>query len=147
MGVTAQLTVNDKADGIHIGIKASRGGEALGGGRRAGVVESLAYLVNKAINREEQGRKWVFLEVGSEATGGGESPDVSTQMQGPVDPAAQAIAEEMVAKCKKMGGVLWIGPLASGQRNQLQYALSKIAGVRVKAEGEGHHRRLVIEAS
>src|SRR4051812_36504318 len=98
MGVTAELKVDDRADGIHLAIEPKSGGEALGTGRRGGVVESITYLVNKAINRDEVGRKWVFLEVAGELAqaAGGETSAVEASQPVPaaeIDAATRAIAE------------------------------------------------------
>ena len=141
MGVKAELSVEDKADGIHLSVKASLGGEALGA-PRGGVVESITYLVNKAINRDEEGRKWVYLHLLGEPAGTEAAPVSASEL----DPAARAVAEELAQKAKSLGGALWVGPLPGGVR-ALQAALSATAGVRVRAEGEGIHRRLLVEAS
>jgi len=138
MGVTAELTVDDRADGIHVGVKATKGGEALGPGRRGGVAESITYLVNKAINREEEGRKWVFVEVAGEPVA-----ESAPMPVGDVDPAVKAMAEALIAKAKKLGGTLWLGPVPAPMRS-LQAALQG-AGAKVRAEGEGIHRRVIVE--
>lgn len=142
MGVQAELNVDDRADGIHVGIQVKGGGEALGQARRGGVVESITYLVNKALNRDEQGRKWILLEVAQDAAAVAAPADTAA----PVDPAVRAVAEELAAKARKLGGTAWVGPLPQALRG-LQGALAAMPGVRVKGEGEGIHRRLIIEAS
>jgi len=140
MGVTAELTADDRADGIHLVVKPSAGGEALGSGNRSGVVESVAYLVNKSLNRDEQGRKWVFITVA-----GLPAAESVVAPVGEVDPAAKALADELLEKARRLGGTIWVGPLPQSHRG-LAAALAA-AGARVRAEGEGIHRRLVIEAS
>lgn len=139
MGVQAELTVDDRADGIHVSAEVKSGGEALGQGRRGGVVESMGYLVNKALNREEEGRKWIFIAVQGLAAEPAAAPAAE------VDAALKPIAEELVAKAKKLGGSIWVGPVPAPLRG-LQAALSGMSGVRVRSEGEGIHRRLLIEA-
>ena len=143
MGVKAELSVEDIADGIHVRVVAQEGGEVLSGPRHGGVVESITYLVNKAINREEIGRKWVFVEVPGEA-----SASSGATAAGPVtiELGMQAMAQELVVKAKALGGALWIGPLPASRRG-LQAALAAEPGVRVRAEGEGVHRRLCIEVA
>jgi hypothetical protein len=138
MGVTAELAAEDRPDGIHLAVKPSAGGEALGAGR-SGVAESMAYLVNKALNRDEQGRKWIFLTVA-----GGPAAEALPE-SGEADPRTLAMAAELVQKAKRMGGVAWVGPVP-GRLRGLSAALAS-AGARVRAEGEGIHRRLVIEVS
>lgn len=138
MGVKAELAVDDRADGIHLTADVKAGAEALGPGRRGGVVESINYLVNKALNREEEGRKWIFVAVAGAAAEAA-SPAAAA------DPALEPYAAELAQKAKKLGGAIWVGPLPAALKG-LPGALSGIPGVRVRSEGEGIHRRLVIEA-
>ena len=154
MGVTAEVGVDDRADGITVSVNATAGGEALGGGRRSGVVESISYLVNKAINRDEAGRKWVSLAVQGipEATGdappaGAPEAAAGAAAAAPIDPATQALAEDLVARARKVGGALWLVGVPASQRGALQAALGKVANAKVRVEGDGTHRRLVVEAS
>jgi predicted RNA-binding protein Jag len=143
MGVKAELATEDLADGIHVRVLAQEGAEVLAGPRHGGVVESITYLVNKAINRDEVGRKWVFVEVPGEVVA---APGSAAAAPVAVDPAMRAMAQELVGKAKAMGGALWVGPLPASRRG-LQAALSAEPGVRVRAEGEGVHRRLCIEVA
>lgn len=141
MGVQAELAVEDLPDGIHVRLSPREGLELLAGPKQGGVIESITYLVNKSINRDEVGRKWVFVEL----AGDGDAPaQVATSAALEVPPALRAMAQELVGKAKRMGGALWLGPLPASRRG-LQAALAAEPGVRVRAEGEGIHRRLCIE--
>lgn len=139
MGVKAELAIDDLADGIHVRLSPVEGAEILAGPRHGGVVESITYLVNKSINRDEEGRKWVFVEVPAE--GSASAPAAAPRE---VEPALSAMAQELVSKARRLGGALWVGPLPSRLRG-LQAALAAEPNVRVRAEGEGIHRRLCIE--
>ena len=157
MGVTAEFGVEDRADGIQVSVKVTAGGEALGGGRRSGVLESITYLVNKSINRDEAGRKWVSLAVQGAIDAPPESASASTETASaapavpaapaPVDPVMRAMAEELAARAKKLGGVVWVASVPTAMRSSLPTALGQVPNVKVRAEGEGVHRRLVVEAS
>jgi len=137
MGITGEVAVDDRAEGIFLEIHPTAGGEALGsGGREVEVLESLAYVLNKALNREEAGRKWVH--VGQVGAAGG---DALTEPA--ADPSFRGVAAELIQKAKLMGGALWLGPLPGAMRG-LVPALQE-AGARVRAEGEGLHRRFVVE--
>lgn len=136
MGIKAAVLADDRPEGIFIRITPELPAEALLGSRRGEVIESLGYLLNKALNREEEGRKWVFLEVIAEAG------PVST-----VDERSHALSEQLVAHARKAGGTLWVTALPSATRGPLDAALRAMPGVRFRAEGEGLHRRFVIEVT
>jgi predicted RNA-binding protein Jag len=148
MGVQAVVQPDDRDDGIHLTLQVSSNAEALGN-RRSGVVDSLGYLVNKAVNREEAGRKWVFIHhtESEQVADAPVAPGQPAPAPGQADPEVASMAERLAQKAKGLGGALWVGPLPAPQRQALQSALGRVPGVKVRAEGEGIHRRLVVEVA
>lgn len=139
MGIAGEVAVDDRSEGIFLQITAHGGGEALGsGGREIEVLESLTYVLNKALNRDEEGRKWVHVGRVGEVSG-----DVSMGPEPVADPSFRGMATELMQKAKLLGGALWLGPLPGAMRGLIP-ALQE-EGARVRAEGEGMHRRFVVD--
>ena len=94
------------------------------------LLEAVQYLVNRVVNPDVEGRKWVNLDVGGFREEG--------------DPAVAAMAARLAASAVKMGKVLAVAPISARERRQIHVALVGQDAVTTRSEGEGIFRQLLI---
>jgi predicted RNA-binding protein Jag len=143
-------------------------------GKKSYLIESLQFLVNKVVNRPNTEKRWVTLGVGAfPEPKAAQPPPPPKAAAGPapvkamkqpvkavppppkaepeeavqdveVSPEWKAIAKLLVGKANKHGRVYAVMSLNGAERSQLLKAATGEAGVRVKAEGEGHFKRVAV---
>jgi spoIIIJ-associated protein len=132
LGIDAAVEVRDGPEAIACGVRVRSGGELFATGLRGQVLEAAQYLVNKMINRDAEGRKWVRLEF----EGSGEPAP---------DPAVERMAIRLGESAKRMGKTLTVVPMQSRDRRRVHVALANVEGVKTRSEGDGLFRRLLVE--
>lgn len=135
LGVEATVEVRDSSEGIGCAVKLTSGGELFEGPGRAQLLEALTYLVNKIVNRDAEGRKWVTLELGS----------FPEQVEVAADPEMDALARRLGEAAVRIGKTLTVVPMHARDRKRVHVALSAQPGVKTRSEGEGLFRRLLVE--
>jgi predicted RNA-binding protein Jag len=158
----ARLELKDAADG-GIAVAVHFDGEVPGvtAGKKSYLVESLQFLVNKVVNRPNAEKRWVTLGVGgfpepkvvavapAPAPSAPPKPSVpkkaardeEAEPEVQISPEWKAIAAALAAKAVKHGRTYAVMSLEGGDRSQLVKA-GAASGVKVRAEGEGHFKRV-----
>lgn len=132
LGVEADVEVRDQVEAIGCSVRVRSGGGLFATGQRGQVLEAAEYLVNKMVNREAEGRKWVKLELGG-------FPEVAP------DPAMERMALRLGEAAKRIGKTLTVVPMQSRERRRVHVALAEVDGLRTRSEGDGLFRRLLVE--
>ncbi len=135
LGIAAEVEVRDSAEAIGVRLEVKQGAELLQVGPRGQVLEAIQYLVNKMVNRELEGRKWVAVEVGS-------FPETPAEVE---DPAMDEMARRLGEAAKRLGKTLTVVPMQARDRKRVHLALASVAGVKTRSDGEGLFRRLLVE--
>jgi spoIIIJ-associated protein len=130
LGVAATIDVRETPEAIGVSV-VPEGGAA--GEIGSALLEAVQYLVNRVVNPNPDGRKWVNLDVGGFREEG--------------DPAVAAMAARLAATAVKMGKVLAIAPISPRERRQIHVALVGQDAVSTRSEGEGIFRQLLIVPS
>ena len=124
----ATVKVCDDQDGS-LEIQGETGGLLIG--RRGQTLDSIQFLLNKMVYREE---------VGS-------SPRIQIDIEGYRARRADALenlALRMAAKARNQGRALRLEPMAAHERRIIHIALEPEQGVTTESEGRGEHKRVVI---
>ena len=186
------LDFKDLSDGS-LGVAVHVEGEQPGitPGKKSFLVDSVQFLVNKAINRPNLPRRWINLGVNgfpeprapqaqsaqpapapmttappapqASAPNGNKpakdakprderrpppaasrEPDEAT-LQVTADPAWTAVAKALAEKSAKLGRPYGVMLMTAEDRARLVQAAAGVKGVTVKAEGEGHWRRVAFK--
>ncbi len=132
MGVEATLETKEEGENIAMAIAPGKGAEEMGlrVGHRSPVLEALQVVVNRAVNRANEPRKFVTLDVGD--------------FRESTDPELVAMAKRLADKVLIIGKPVAIGPMNARDRRQVHLALAGMAGIKTQSEGEGIARRLLI---
>jgi predicted RNA-binding protein Jag len=175
MEYPAKFELKDMPDG-GIGVAVHFDGELPGitPGKRSYLVDCLQFIVNKALNRPNQEKRWVSLGVGTfpeprppkpetpvpAAPKTGEKP--VAKVTAPPPPPPKPKSDEATAKVTPDAAVTgWAAALAqkatthrrlyavlslsADDRARLVQSTPKAAGLSVRCEGEGHWRRVRFE--
>lgn len=124
----ASVKVADGQDGL-LEIEGETGGLLIG--RRGQTLDSIQFLLNKMVYRED---------VGS-------SPRIQIDIEGYRARRAEALenlALRMAAKARNQGRSLRLEPMAAHERRIIHIALEPEQGVTTESEGRGEHKRVVI---
>ncbi len=123
--VTVEVRETPEAIGLSV-LPAPEAEAEIGGA----LLEAIQYLVNRVVNPNAEGRKWVNLDIGGFREEG--------------DPAVAAMAARLAVSAVKMGKVLAIAPISPRERRQIHVALVGQEAVTTQSEGEGIFRQLLI---
>ncbi|WP_373047606.1 protein jag [Vulgatibacter sp.] len=132
LGAQVDVEVRDSAEAIACNVQVRSGGQVFEVGPRGQVLEALQYLVNRMVNRDAEGRKWISVELG-------------TFRESTTDPAMVEMATRLGEAARRIGKTLTVVPMQSRDRRVVHQALSEMEGVRTRSEGEGILRRLLVE--
>lgn len=124
----ATVKVCEDQDGS-LEIQGETGGLLIG--RRGQTLDSIQFLLNKMVYREE---------VGS-------SPRIQIDIEGYRARRADALenlALRMAAKARNQGRALRLEPMAAHERRIIHIALEPESGITTESEGRGEHKRVVI---
>jgi spoIIIJ-associated protein len=132
MGVEAKVEAKVEGDNVALAIEPQQGGDEVGlrQGQRTPVLEALQVVLNRAVNRINEPRRFVTLDVGD--FGQGDDEELIAM--------AKRLAEKVIA----LGKPVPVGPMNSRDRRQVHLALAGVPGVKTQSEGEGVARRLLI---
>ncbi|MGB8932640.1 MAG: R3H domain-containing nucleic acid-binding protein [Anaeromyxobacteraceae bacterium] len=125
--LTVGVEVRETPEAIGVSLRPGPGAEGEIG---SALLEAVQYLVNRVVNPDVEGRKWVNLDVGGFREEG--------------DPAVAAMAARLAASAVKMGKVLAVAPISARERRQIHVALVGQDAVTTRSEGEGIFRQLLI---
>lgn len=125
--VAVAVEVRETQEAIGVSIRPAAGAE---GEVNSALIEAVQYLVNRVVNPNVEGRKWVNLDLGGLSEEG--------------DPAVAAMAARLAASAVKMGKVLAIAPISPRERRQIHVALVGQDAVATRSVGEGIFRQLLI---
>jgi spoIIIJ-associated protein len=132
LGVEAAIEVRDSAEAIACSVEVKKGGEVFDVGPKGQVLEATQYLVNKMVNRDAEGRKWVTLELG-----GFREPEA--------DPEVEGMAARLAELVRRSGRAVTVVPLHARDRRRVHVALANAEDVRTRSVGQGLFRRLIVE--
>jgi spoIIIJ-associated protein len=127
LGLPSSVEVRETPEAIGVSIRPQAGSEGEVG---SALLEAVQYLVNRVVNPNAEGRKWVNLDVGGFREDG--------------DPAVAAMAARLAASAVKMGKVLAVAPISPRERRQIHVALVGQDAVTTRSEGEGIFRQLLV---
>lgn len=132
MGVEAKLEAKEEGDHIAIAVTASKEGEEMGlrAGHRTQVLDALQVVLNRALNRQNEPRRFVSVDVGD--------------FRQEEDPELVAMAKRLAEKATAIGKPIAVGPMNARDRRQVHLALAGVPGIKTQSEGEGVARRLLI---
>lgn len=132
LGAQVEVEVRDSAEAIACNVQVKSGGQVFEVGPRGQVLEAVQYVVNRIVNRDAEGRKWITVEIGG-----------FREAQG--DPAMQEMARRLGEAARRIGKTLTVVPMPSRDRRVVHQVISEMDGVRTRSEGEGLLRRLLVE--
>ena len=132
LGAEVEVEVRDSTESIACNVRVRSGANVFEVGPRGQVLEALQYLVNRIVNRDAEGRKWISVELGS-------FREVQT------DPAMQEMARRLGEAAVRIGKTLTVVPMPSRDRRVVHQVISEMSGVRTRSEGDGLLRRLLVE--
>jgi len=127
LGARIEVEVRESPEAIGVWLKPQEGNRVELG---SALIEAVQALVNRAVNPQDQPRKWVNLEAGGYSTEG--------------DPAVKAMAERLAETVRRTGQAIALAPMSPRERRQLHIALQDAAGVSTRSEGEGLFRQLLV---
>ena len=132
MGLQATLEAKEDGDHIAVAITASKEGEEMGlrAGHRTQVLDALQVVLNRAVNRANEPRRFVSVDVGD--------------FRQEEDPELVEMAKRLAAKAAAIGKPIAVGPMNARDRRQVHLALAGVPGIKTQSEGEGIARRLLI---
>jgi spoIIIJ-associated protein len=132
MGVEATVETKEDGENIAMAISVMKGGDEVGlrEAQRSPVLEALQVVVNRAVNRANEPRRFVNLDIGDFRQGD--------------DQELIAMAHRLAEKVIAIGKPIAVGPMNARDRRQVHLALAGIAGVKTQSEGEGIARRLLV---
>jgi spoIIIJ-associated protein len=130
MGITADIDIKDDSDRTVLEIQT--GDTELVIGRRGVVLDALQHLVNKAVFKEKRDEKQKPLVVDS---GGFRDKQVER---------LRSLAQKMSEKALETKQIVELQPMSPHDRRIVHMAISEIAGLTTRSEGEGEDRHICI---
>lgn len=130
MGISADIDVKDDADRTVLDIQTSDTELVIG--RRGVVIDALQHLVNKAIYKERSTEKTKPLVIDA---GGFRDKQLER---------LRSIAQKMAEKALQTKQIVALQPMTPHDRRIVHMAITEIAGVSTRSEGEGEDRHITI---
>jgi spoIIIJ-associated protein len=128
MNLDCPVTVSETPDKITLNIEGNGGGLLIG--RRGQNLDALQYIVNKAMQKSNSGRKMVVV-------------DTETYRERREESLA-ALAARIGAKVKKTNKSVTLSYLNAHNRRIIHMALQNDASLSTKSRGEGEYRKIII---
>lgn len=130
MGISADIDIKDNSDNTVLEIQTQDTEIVIG--RRGVVLDALQHLVNKAVFKEKRDEKQKPLVVDS---GGFRDKQVER---------LRSLAQRMSEKALQTKQVVELQPMSPHDRRIVHMAISEIAGLTTRSEGEGEDRHILI---
>jgi spoIIIJ-associated protein len=130
MGISADIDIKDNTDNTVLDIQTSDTELVIG--RRGVVLDALQHLVNKAVFKEKRDEKQKPLVVDS---GGFRDKQVER---------LRSLAQRMSEKALETKQIVELQPMSPHDRRIVHMAISEIAGLTTRSEGEGEDRHILI---
>jgi spoIIIJ-associated protein len=130
MGISADIDIKDDTDKSVLEIQT--GDTELVIGRRGVVLDALQHLVNKAVFKEKRDEKQKPLVVDA---GGFRDKQIER---------LRTLAQRMSEKALETKQVVELQPMSPHDRRIVHMAISEIAGLTTRSEGEGEDRHICI---
>ena len=130
MGISADIDIKDDTDKTVLEIQTQDTELVIG--RRGVVIDALQHLVNKAVYKERREEKTKPLVVDA---GGFRDKQVER---------LRTLAQRMSEKALQTKQVVELQPMSPHDRRIVHMAISEIAGLTTRSEGEGEDRHICI---
>jgi spoIIIJ-associated protein len=130
MGISADIDIKDDTDKTVLEIQTQDTELVIG--RRGVVIDALQHLVNKAVYKERREEKTKPLVVDS---GGFRDKQVER---------LRTLAQRMSEKALQTKQIVELQPMSPHDRRIVHMAISEIAGLTTRSEGEGEDRHICI---
>ncbi len=130
MGIPADIDIKDNTDNTVLDIQTPDTELVIG--RRGVVLDALQHLVNKAVFKEKRDEKQKPLVVDS---GGFRDKQVER---------LRTLAQKMSEKALETKQIVELQPMSPHDRRIVHMAISEIAGLTTRSEGEGEDRHILI---
>jgi spoIIIJ-associated protein len=130
MGISADIDIKDDTDKTVLEIQTADTELVIG--RRGVVIDALQHLVNKAVYKERREEKTKPLVVDS---GGFRDKQVER---------LRSLAQKMSEKALETKQIVELQPMSPHDRRIVHMAISEIAGLTTRSEGEGEDRHILI---
>ncbi|MGQ9512253.1 RNA-binding cell elongation regulator Jag/EloR [Thermodesulfitimonas sp.] len=128
LGLNGQVNVREDAEAIEIEITGEKLGVLIG--RRGETLNALQYLVALAVNRGEEEKKRVFVDVGG--------------YRKKRDETLRALALKLAEKVKRRGRSIVLEPMSPHERRIIHMTLRERDDIYTFSEGEEPFRKIVI---
>jgi spoIIIJ-associated protein len=130
MGISADIDIKDDTDRTVLEIQTQDTELVIG--RRGVVLDALQHMVNKAVFKEKRDEKQKPLVVDS---GGFRDKQVER---------LRTLAQRMSEKALETKQIVELQPMSPHDRRIVHMAISEIAGLTTRSEGEGEDRHILI---
>src|SRR6185369_8739513 len=130
MGITADIDIKDDTDKTVLEIQTKDTELVIG--RRGVVMDALQHLVNKVVYRDRTGDKTKPLVVDA---GGFRDKQIER---------LRSLGQKMAAKALETKKIVELQPMTAHDRRIVHMAISEIAGLTTRSEGEGEDRHILI---
>jgi spoIIIJ-associated protein len=130
MGISADIDVKDDADRTTLEIQTADTELVIG--RRGVVMDALQHLVNKVVYRDRTGDRAKPLVVDA---GGFRDKQIER---------LRSLGQKMAEKALETKQIVELQPMTAHDRRIVHMAISEIAGLTTRSEGEGEDRHILI---
>jgi spoIIIJ-associated protein len=128
MGYGVEIVTAEEEERIVLNIEGEDAAELIG--RKGQTLDSLQFIINRALNRRMRDRRPVVVDSGG-------------YRQRRID-ALKELADRLGDKATRTGKVVAVNPMSAHDRRVIHMALRETPGVTTRSEGEGSSRRLLI---
>ena len=130
MGISADIDIKDDKDRTTLEIQTKDTEQVIG--RRGVVMDALQHLVNKVVYRERRDEKTKPLIVDA---GGFRDKQIER---------LRALGQRMATQALETKQIVELQPMTAHDRRIVHMAVSEIAGLTTRSEGEGDDRHILI---
>lgn len=130
MGIPADIDIKDDKERTTLEIQTKDSELVIG--RRGVVMDALQHLVNKVVYRDRTGERTKPLVVDA---GGFRDKQIER---------LRALGQRMAAKAIETKQIVELQPMTAHDRRIVHMAISEIAGLTTRSEGEGEDRHILI---
>ncbi len=128
MSLQCKVVLAETADKIVLNIEGSDSGLLIG--KRGQNLDALQYILNKAINKADNGRKIIMVD--------------SEEYRRRREASLLDLAEKVRQKVKKTRKPVSLGHMSAHDRRIIHLALQEDASLTTKSRGEGEYRKIVV---
>ncbi|MGE0551741.1 MAG: protein jag [Kofleriaceae bacterium] len=130
MGISADIDIKDDSDRTTLEIQTKDTEVVIG--RRGVVIDALQHLVNKAVFKERTGDRAKPMVVDA---GGFRDKQIER---------LRSLAQRMAEKALQTKQIVPLQPMTAHDRRIVHMAISEIAGLTTRSEGEGEDRHILV---